>query len=727
MNYLITITCLVFLLVPALAESSEAESDALQQLYQLEQENWRNYIQRFAEFDPDSSFDVTFYYINIDIALDSQYIVGDVQCRFDIEENNTYLVKLFLQNSLTVDSVTGHVLDYIHSHDTVVVQLDRNYAAGESAAIRIFYRGVPPVLYPKGLRYDTHGSGEPIIVSLSTPFLSHYWWPCKDGPGDKPDSVYIDITIPDTTINELPLKAVSNGTLDNIITYGGKKTFQWRERYPIVTYYVMVAVSNFVEYVEPYSGVGGDFPLEYHFFNENLAADQAGVARMPEVVDFFSTIYGPYPFNTEKYGITEIGFYGGIENQTNSIQGGVDEDWFDVSVHEFSHMWFGDMITCQNWHHGWLNEGFATYSEALWLEHDINITAYRQKMADMEYFGGGSLYLESTSDPLNIFIGIIYFKGAWVLHMLRHVLGDDIFFDCVYQYATDPELMYDHATTEQFQAVCESVSGEDLDWFFQQWVYGQYFPRYDISWHVRQVQGNLFENHFHIEQTQTSDPQVFSMPLQFQLWLGSGYTVAEIFNDDRRQDAMIETTFFPDSIKYDPFNNNLEYYNYATYTTHIISDSLNDGILGVPYQDSIVIISHNDHINVNIVSGSLPDGWALDTLTGNISGTTYTDTGSFTFTIEARDYEIGLYRDTAEFTIRVESSGYGPGDANYNGGVDVGDAVYIINYVFKYGPPPPYPNWADVNADCAVNVGDAVYMINFVFNNGPAPQPGCVE
>ena len=497
--------CLILILA---ASSSAQKSQELLDFYKMEQDNWLEYIQRFPDTDEPEDFDVTFYYIDVDVSIDTEYIRGNVLCRFEATTDLLEQIELNLHNSLSVDSMVGNVSGFTAQNDSLFIILDTPLNPGESSEITIYYQGDPVLAGGyKGLRYETHNGNEPIIATLSTPFLAYYWWPCKDGPGDKPDSVYIDVTIPDTTINGYDLIVVSNGALENVIVNNGKKTFQWRERFPIVPYYVNMVISNYHPFSETYNGnFGESFELEYYVFNEHYAGSQTHVQEMPEVVDVFSELFGVYPFHPEKYANCELGYYGAIEKQTNTIINNLYSYSFDVVVHEFAHMWYGDMITCRDWHHGWLNEGFATYAEALWDEHNGGFSAYQSNMASNHFTGGGTLYLEDISNPFGIFISIIYQKGAYVLHMLRGVLGDEDFFESITQYSNDPVLMYDHAVTEDFQAHCENVSGMDLEFFFDQWIYDEYYPQYlytynqntsnTVTVNIRQIQE--FPVHLHL-------------------------------------------------------------------------------------------------------------------------------------------------------------------------------------------------------------------------------------
>jgi hypothetical protein len=310
--------------------------------------------------------------------------------------------------------------------------------------------------------------------------------------------------------------------------------------------------------------------------------------------------------------------------------------------------------------------------------------------------------------------------------MLRRRIGDDLFFAIFPVYAQ--AFAHGNATTEDFQAICEDVTGVDLDCFFQQWIYGDNYPIYYYSTKtIRRSGGRTgYNTYVHIDQVHDTEPQVFSSFLDFQFWFGAGYTIITEWIDQRSQDLVIHTGLEPDSIFFDPENWLLDYHHRESYTLHIISDSLKPALQGDEYYDTLIIIAANDEFIAEIIDGDLPPGISLDSTGGILSGGSF-EVGEFNFTVRARDKITPEYTDEKEFTLIVTDAGYGPGDANLDGEVNVGDAVFLINYIFSGGPPPEYPNYADVNADCEVNVGDIVYLIAFIFNSGPIPQMGCVE
>lgn len=524
--------------------------------YREEWEMKRNNLPEQFRLEIDQSIDVIFYHPEISIAIDSQYISGNVFIKLVSKVDKLNKVKLNLHSSMKVDKVTMDGVSFSVTNDEVEVDLNKSYNKDELIKLKIFYHGKPVLAGGyKGLVYTTHGAGEPLIVTLSTPFLAHYWFPCKDGPQDKADSMYMDVTIKDTTVNGLKLIAVSNGILEAIdSSVVGQRTFSWRHRYPIVPYYIMVAISNFRTIKQTYTGVTSSFPLIYYVFNENYTASVTGVNELHAVLNRFSELFGDYPFSNEKYGITELGFYGGIENQTNTIQNNLTVSAFYISVHELAHQWFADMITCSDWHHAWLNEGFASYAEALIKEYFGGRNDYMNYMTKFEFYNGGTVYLPSDSDAFNIFQSVIYNKGAYVLHMLRGMLGDSVFFKCIHDYATNPAFRYANATTEDFEQICKNVSGKNLQTFFQQWIYDEYYPVYKYNFTsfpsdhstiltIRQDQELLY-----------GWRSVFEMPLQIQFNFSSGKdTLVTVINNQQFQsyefsftDSVIAATIDPD-------------------------------------------------------------------------------------------------------------------------------------------------------------------------------------
>jgi aminopeptidase N len=434
---------------------------------------------------PDTTFDIKFYHLQLTPAIDEPGLKASTRIRFASKTSGLTAITLQLENHLTIDSITGASQKFDRaSGNQVKVKLNRTMRIGEEAEIQIYYHGVPHLANNiKGMRWETHGKAVPIIATLSTPFLAHYWYPCKDGPGDKADSVYVDITVPKMEIEGHPLMGVSNGMLDHVSETENTKTFHWRHRYPIVTYYVMMAVSNYRKlsqtYTDPY---GNSFPIEHYVFPESWNDAIEGTKELPQVMDEFSRLFGPYPFHKEKYGMTELGFYSGIENQTNVIVNNLGIGDFSTQVHELAHMWFADNLTCLNWHHAWLNESFATYAEALWAEKKSGRKGYREVMVDHSEMETRPVYLHEIDDPFNIFVSRVYYKGSWVLHTLRTVMGDEKFFAALKEYAIDPRFQFAHVIATDFQLICEKHHGASLYDFFQDFIMNEGVPVYALEW-----------------------------------------------------------------------------------------------------------------------------------------------------------------------------------------------------------------------------------------------------
>jgi aminopeptidase N len=500
----------------------------------------------------DTTFDVHFYHLDLEISVDSAYLKGSVNYLFTSLKNGLQSIKLDLDNAYRIDSISNST-SYSFANNVININLSNSYNLGDTFSFTVYYQGIPQLLNAiKGLRYETHNGNEPIIASLSTPYLAHTWWPCKDGLSDKADSTFIDITIKDTIIDGNQLMAVSNGLLDQVVTIGKKKKYKWKHYYPVVPYYVMVAISNFNHFQQTYVGTTYSFPIDYYVFNSHLTAAQAGVADVPIMMDFFTNTFGPYPFLKEKYAMTQLGYYGGIENQTNSIVNNMGIAWKNVTVHELAHQWFADMITCNTWNHGWLNEGFASYSEALFIEYQLGFNAYQNYVTTFEYYLGDTIYINTVSDPFKVFKKVIYDKGAYVLHMLRGVLGDSTFFKAIKNYATDSNHQYGHATTEDFQLICENTSGQNLNYFFDQWIYDARYPVYGYNYNFDTT---AFQLNIAIQQTQGANGwrSVFEMPMEIRITFNDFTdTIVKLYNNSQTQQFAFTLPKIVNSIQLDP-------------------------------------------------------------------------------------------------------------------------------------------------------------------------------
>ncbi|MEE4311229.1 MAG: M1 family aminopeptidase [candidate division KSB1 bacterium] len=478
-----------------------------------------NALTRFLN-DQERPYDVIWYGLSLRVFPDIQQIAGSVSMTAISGKDGFQEVRLDLYDKMIVDSVTSDLgkITHIHDDDELIVYLSDAIEQDSGFSFTIHYHGQP--VQAGGFapfRFDFH-DGFPIISTLSEPFGAPAWWPCKDDPADKADSVDIAVTVPQEYV------VASNGTLESIADNGdGSSTYRWVERYPISTYLVSVAMTNYVEFSDYYRYSDTDsMEVRYYVYPEHFEAAKQDFSVTVDMISFFSSIYGQYPFLNEKYGMAEFPWGGAMEHQTCTSYGAnliTGDNRFDyINAHELAHQWFGDLVTIRDWSHIWLNEGFATYSEALWFEHTGGNQALEDymKALDRGYFPT-SVYVTDSTSINSLFSYTVYDKGAWVLHMLRYVMGESSFFDALVRYAKT--FAYGNANTRDFQNICESFYGKSLDWFFDQWVYGSFRPLYTYSWDY--IDESMKSIELTIEQTQTNTG-LFKMPLDIRLRTDGG-------------------------------------------------------------------------------------------------------------------------------------------------------------------------------------------------------------
>jgi aminopeptidase N len=494
-----------------------------------------------------SGFDALHVDLTLEPLFDSTAVAGQAIWTLRVASPPPSQIVLDLNDNYTIAAAQIEATPVAYTQVENQLRLRPADALTPGATVRVFvaYRGHPEHGFLQGLAF-THHAGAPIVFTNSEPIAARTWWPCKDRPDDK-FTADLRFIVPDT------MTAASNGVLvESAPIGGGRRVFHWRVESPITTYLVSLVATNFATFTDSYTTLGGrTVPIVHYAYPEDLAPAQERWEITPRAMRCFAERFGEYPFAGEKYGMAEYPWSGAMEHQTLTSMGAYflrlprRSDW--VVVHELAHQWWGDWVTCGTWRDIWLNEGFATYCEALWAESLGGPDSLRAAMlTKKDRFYPGSCYA-----PDFIFNSTVYRKGAWVLHMLRRVIGDAAFFGALRAYGTGHA--YCTAVTADLQAACERAWGGDLTWFFDEWVYGEGRPCYGVFWTpgAQQPSGRTLSEVRIVQEA--SAPAMFRMPLDARLQLADGSEYATVLWDSLpEQTFVIETPAAPLSIRIDP-------------------------------------------------------------------------------------------------------------------------------------------------------------------------------
>ena len=494
-------------------------------------------------------FDVLHYDLRLTPYFEAEALTGQVRIEFislvdgldrlDLDLYDTMVVTNALQN--------GAPAQFEHLGERLTVFLPESLQSGDSDAIEIDWYGFPQPAGFMGMDFQTHGpDNAPTLATLSEPFYARSWWPCKDTPEDKA-TVRMSANVP------AGMKAASNGNLVSVDPLSsGDSTWIWEHNFPITTYGVHIAISNYVQWSEPYvSPNGTPMALDFLVFPEDEADARYDFARIPEMLDFFSSLFGEYPFAEDHYGMVEFKWGGAMEHQTMSSYGDFlitgDRFYERLVAHELAHQWWGNLITLRDWDALWLHEGFATFCEALWIEHTDGQAAYRKFLRKRSFTAAG--FVGPVQPPVNLFNQTVYFKGAWVLHMLRGRLGDDAFFQFLNDYGAATALRFGNADTDDLIEVAERSSGEDLTGFFEQWLYRTGRPQFGYQW-SSQPEGGQYRTTVQLRELESLDPWEGEVTIRFSSAAGD-QDVTMAF-DALQQSADFLLVSEPTGIEFDP-------------------------------------------------------------------------------------------------------------------------------------------------------------------------------
>jgi aminopeptidase N len=452
------------------------------------------------------SLDILHYDLNIDLYPDKKILSGTAEITGLLPGRKLKEINLNFYDNMRISSLKLNGLNASYTLKDTRLTIDAANMASDTFRVNITYDGTPR---RAGLSAFVFGeiNRKKLIYNLNEPNLASTWFPCNDIPTDK---ALLDISITNDSI----YTSVSNGILKDVQTNGARRTYHWKTVYPISTYLVCVYSGEYMNFSQQYISQDktDTMNIEYYVLPEHLENAKKDFEDHPAMIDFFSKTFGEYPFIKEKYGVAEFLWQlGAMEHQTitgigsNFVSG--RKFYKDIYVHELAHHWWGDAIGPASWKDIWLNEGFATYSEALYFEGMSGKKALQSTMRDkfQDNFTG---VLGEPGDYL--FSTTVYDKGAWVLHMLRWEIGDQAFFKLLREYFK--LYKYKNASTSDFKELAESVSGKKLDKFFEQWVYGKGIinlefsdektesnGRYIVNIDIKQVQKEYKEYHFPLE------------------------------------------------------------------------------------------------------------------------------------------------------------------------------------------------------------------------------------
>jgi aminopeptidase N len=449
-------------------------------------------------------------------------------------------------------------LEYESFTDKLIVALPRPLRRGQSLTLQISYSARPR----RGLHFvkpDESYKDKPLQVwSQGEAEDSRAWFPCTDSPNERQTTETI-ITVPER------FTVLSNGTLLSVKRNAklGRRTFHWRQDEPHPAYLVSIVVGEFTEIR---ARAVGRVPVTYYTYPGTEREARRLMGRTPEMIRHFSKIFGyEYPFPKYAQVVVDDFIYGAMENTSATTHSDrflhderteLDFNCHDVVAHELAHQWWGDLLTPKSWKHTWLKESFATYAEALWLEHASGSDEARYLMIQEL-----NLYLGEDRDryrrpivdaryefPVEIYDRHAYQKGALVLRMLREVLGDDDFFLVLRHYAHKHE--WQSVETNDLKVSIEEVTGQNLDWFFDEWLYSAGYPEFEVSHAYDAANKQLRVTIRQVQETSDHTP-LFRLPVEIEVMGRAGTRTFRVTLEKREQEFYFDVGERPLCVLFD--------------------------------------------------------------------------------------------------------------------------------------------------------------------------------
>jgi aminopeptidase N len=440
-----------------------------------------------------AAYDVGFYDLALRVTPSDSSIHGSLEAHVRVLEPLDWLV-LDLDTLLAVDSVAAAAsgpTTFERRGGKLWIRLVERAEPGDRLAVTVWYGGRPlstphrPGRWSDGFVWARTSDGHPWIGVVSVLNGADIWWPTKDHPSDEPDSMAIRVNAPQ------PLVAAANGRLRGVREHeDGTRTYDWFVSTPVNNYGVTINVAPYRLIEEPYESVTGEtFPFQFWVLPEHHAQGLRIFEQLQRHMRFFEETLGPYPFRIDKYGVAETPYLG-MEHQSIIAYGSDftdNEAGFDeLHFHELSHEWWANLVTAADWKDWWLHESLGSYMEALYAEHLGGPDAYHDYVPDrpVRFLNRMPVAPRTTQRTRDIYSGDIYGKGVWILHTLRYLIGREALLVALRRMAypdpvaeREPGCRCRLASTGEFRDIVESVSGRELDWFFDAYLHRAALPR----------------------------------------------------------------------------------------------------------------------------------------------------------------------------------------------------------------------------------------------------------
>lgn len=506
-----------------------------------------------------SKYDVHFYFLDLNVERNSTVISGATTMGVTVSANNLDTFCFELNSNLVIDSIVynNQVLSFNRVGSIVYTLFPSALVLNTNAFIKIYYNGNASVTgagaIGDGFSTGISSSwGNRATWSLSEPYSAYEWFPCKQFLQDKCDSVWVFVT------TDKANKAGSNGLLEGVDTLlpNNKSRYRWKSHYITDYYLISVAVAKYVDYTiyaHPAAMLGDSIPIVNYVYDNpaTLTNFKPRIDSVPMVLEYFSELFGLYPFADEKYGHCMAPFGGGMEHQTMTSIGNLGS--FATNSHELMHQWFGDHVTCKTWKDIFINEGFASYGEYLAYEEFRSYTAAQNLMQDVHdnvlLDSNAMVYFTDTTDVGRIFSSrLTYDKGNAVIHTLRFVLGDSLFFLGLKEFQQN--FSFSTASILDLKLSLETSTGKNLNDYFSQWLFGEGYPVFSAEY--ASDGNNLFLKITHI--TSSPNTTLFKTPLEIKCSSTSGDTTIIVDINQNTNSFMLPSARNYTNLSIDPNN-----------------------------------------------------------------------------------------------------------------------------------------------------------------------------